>query len=113
MKLQPGVRPFPVLEGKTPCHTPVVGIFSGNYRPLPVSRLPSEDTRAGYMWFYSERGNALVHEVTAHTAVHARRQYAVVVVQLAVVAVVAARAYTAVRERALSLEARACANENA
>ena len=29
----------------TPCHTPVPWHFTGIYRALPVSRLPSEDQR--------------------------------------------------------------------
>ena len=84
--------------------------FTEIYRPLPASRLLSVDQRKAVdLQLHSERGDALFHEVTAHTAVHARRREAVAVVQLAAVAAVAARAHTVVRERAL--EARACAIE--
>ena len=45
MKLQPGICQFLVLRVwvKIPCHTPVAWRFIGMSRPLPVSRLPSED----------------------------------------------------------------------
>ena len=50
MKLQPGICPFPVLKFwhekvKTPCHTPVPWHVAGIYRPLPVSRVLSEEPR--------------------------------------------------------------------
>ena len=55
MKLQPGIRPFPVLGfwGKTPCHTPVPWHIAGICRPLPVSRVLSEEQRKAIQGIYS------------------------------------------------------------